>query len=296
MDIPKLNSVISSKKSKVVVAHSPDADDAFMFYALQQKIVESQNFEFEHVLKDIQSLNKESLDLTYDLQAISFFAYPLVEDKYQLLSCGSSFGHGYGPILISKDDYSFEDLKRLSHEGIAVPGENTTAYLLLKLLIKDFKHITVPFDKITLGVKNGDYPFGLIIHEGQLSYVKQGLKKVVDLGEWWLGKTNLPLPLGGNVVKRSLKEEYKKELNLLLKKSIKYALENRQKVVNIVSKYAREIKSDHDLVDKFVGMYVNEFTLELGYIGKLAIQKLYQLAYREKLISKIPVLDFVEGY
>lgn len=282
-------------KSKIVVAHSPDADDAFMFYALQEQIVESQNFEFEHVLKDIQSLNKESLGLAYDLQAISFFAYPLVEDKYQLLSCGSSFGYGYGPIIISKNDYNFEDLKRLSKEGVAIPGEDTTAYLLLKFLIRDFKHITVPFDKITLGVKNGDYPFGLIIHEGQLSYIKQGLKKVVDLGEWWLAKTNLPLPLGGNVVKRVLKEEHKKELNLLLKKSIQYALENRQTVVNLVSKYARDIRSEHDLVNKFVGMYVNEFTLELGNVGKLAIQKLYQLAYREKLIGKIPVLDFVES-
>lgn len=282
-------------KKKIVIAHSEDADDAFMFFALKKGIVKSENFEFEHVLKDIQSLNKESVDLIYDVQAISFFAYPLVDDKYQLLSCGSSFGYGYGPVLISKHECSFEMLKKISHKGIAVPGENTTAFLLLKLLIGDFKAVIIPFDKIIDCVKNEDCPFGLIIHEGQLSFIKHGLKKIVDLGEWWLGKTNLPLPLGGNVVKRTYNNEEKKEINFLLKKSIKYALGNKEEVVPQVSKYAREIQSEFSLVEKFIGMYVNELTIDIGFVGKLAIQKLYQMAYKAGLIKKIPTLDFIEN-
>lgn len=282
---------LKSLKKKISIAHSPDADDAFMFYALANNIVQSERFEFQHILKDIQTLNQESNFLKYDVQAISFFTYPLVEDKYQLLSCGGSLGYGYGPLLVSKKKICYEDLK---NQTIAIPGEKTTAYLLLKLLVKDCKTVSLPFDQILNCIVDGKYPVGLLIHEGQLSYLKHGLNKIVDLGEWWLGKTNLPVPLGGNVIKRDWDEKEKKEIDFLIKQSIAYALENKEKIISGVTKYARELGNNHALVDKFVSMYVNEFTLDYGVLGKLAIKKLYQLAFSEGLISKIPKLDFVQ--
>ncbi len=282
-------------KKKILLAHSPDADDAFMFYALAQNIVSSENLEVEHILKDIQTLNKEAETLKYDVQAISFFAYPDLEDNYQLLSCGGSLGYGYGPLLVSKGDISFQELKEIKTPVIAVPGEKTTAFLLLKLLLKDFKPVVIPFDQILENVSSGKYPFGLVIHEGQLSFQKSGLSKVLDLGEWWLGKTNLPVPLGGNVIKRSFTDDEKIEINTLIKKSISYAVENKEKVVPAVASYARELSDSHALVDKFVSMYVNQFTIDYGNIGKIAIRKLYQMAFEDGLISKIPKLDFVES-
>lgn len=282
---------LKTTNKKVSIAHSPDADDAFMFYALTDNVIKKGDFEIKNVLKDIQTLNHESGSLIYDVQAISFFAYPDVEDKYQLLSCGGSLGYGYGPMLVSKNNLSFDDLK---NKVIAVPGEKTTAFLLLKLLLKDFKYVVVPFDQIIRDVVNEKYPVGLVIHEGQLSYLNQGLKKVIDLGEWWLGKTNLPVPLGGNVIKRTFFDHEKKEINQLIKKSIIYAIENKEKVIPAISKYARGIESNHELVNKFVSMYVNEFTVDYGNLGKLAIKKLYQLALKDRLIRKMPNLDFVE--
>ena len=282
-------------KKKIKLAHSPDADDAFMFYALSKNIVQSELIEIEHTLKDIQSLNEESKISMYDVQAISFFAYPDIEEKYQLLSCGGSVGYGYGPVLVSKKEIKFDELKKLQDKiVIAVPGEKTTAFLLLKLLLKDFKYEVLPFDEIINNVISGKYEAGLIIHEGQLSYQKRRLRKIVDLGEWFLGKTNLPVPLGGNVIKRTFSDEEKKEVNRIIKKSIQYALENKDEVVKAVSHYAREISDDHKLINKFVSMYVNSFTVDYGFQGKLAIQKLYQMAHAEGLISEIPVLDFVE--
>ncbi len=282
-------------KRKILIAHSPDADDAFMFYALAKNIIKSEKkYEFEHVLKDIQTLNQESGIVRYDVQAISFFAYPDVDDKYQLLSCGGSLGHGYGPLLIGHKDVTELELSKLCDFTIAVPGEKTTAFLLLKLLLKDFKYKVLPFDQILKAVSNGDCSLGLIIHEGQLSYLKYGLKKVIDLGEWWLGKTNLPVPLGGNVIRRTLTDFEKKEINSLIRESILYALKNKEKIISEISHYAREIETDINLVNKFVGMYVNDFTVDYGVAGKLAIEKLYQLAYKEKLISKMPLLDFVD--
>lgn len=284
-------SSLKTIKKKISIAHSPDADDAFMFFALSEKIIESDNFEIEHKLSDIQTLNNESCELKHDIQAISFFAYPDVEDKYQLLSCGGSLGYGYGPIVVGKEKLNYNDLK---NQIIAIPGEKTTAYLLLRLFLQDFKPAFIPFDEVLPNVVNGKYPFGLLIHEGQLSYLKYGLKKVFDLGQWWLGKTNLPLPLGGNVIKRTFSEEEKKEINLLIKKSIAYAISNEKKIIPYVSKYAKELENNYDLVEKFVSMYVNEFTLDYGTIGKLAIKKLYQIAHKEGHINRIPRLDFVE--
>ncbi len=286
--------MLETKKKKVTIAHSVDADDAFMFYALAENLIRSEQYEVEHILKDIQSLNTDSGKLKYDIQAISFFAYPEVQDKYQLMSCGGSVGYGYGPLLVSKENINPNDLTQLKNEVIAIPGEKTTAFLLLKLFMKDFKFKVVPFDQILDAVKRNDYPLGLIIHEGQLSYPGHGLNKVVDLGEWWLGKTNLPAPLGGNVIKRSLGESEKKEINLLVKQSIAYAIENKDSIIPHVCKYARELQNDTKLVNKFVSMYVNSFTLDYGINGKLAIEKLYQLAHSEGLINTIPKLDFIE--
>ena len=291
-----LQAEIKKKKFTFTVAHSVDADDAFMFYALAEGKVQNENYEAEHILKDIQTLNMDSYELKYDIQAISFFAYPDIDDKYQLMSCGGSLGCGYGPLLVSKEKTNFQDLlKNIGKETIAIPGEKTTAFLLLKLLMKDFKYKVLPFDQIIDSVNAGEYPFGLIIHEGQLSYLRHGLHKVVDLGEWWLGKTNLPVPLGGNIIKRSFPEKEKKEINAIVKQSIAYALENKEKVIPAVCKYARELMNDEKLVSKFVSMYVNEFTLDYGIQGKLAIKKLYELAHGEGLISKIPVLDFINN-
>ena len=283
-----------TKVKSFTIAHSPDADDAFMFYALAEGIVKNPEYKFEHILKDIQTLNVESNVLKYDVQAISFFAYPDVEDKYQLLSCGGSVGNGYGPMVISNEKVTGDEISLLKGQTIAVPGEKTTAFLLLKLLLKDFKPLVVPFDQIIETVKSGKTKFGLIIHEGQLSYLKHGLNKVVDLGEWWLGKTNLPVPLGGNLIRRDINENDKKEINSLIKQSIKYGIENKPTVVPGVLKYARELEHNKDLVDKFVSMYVNDFTIDYGINGKLAIKKLYELAYKDGLIKKIPTLDFVE--
>ena len=285
---------LKNLKRKVLLAHSPDADDAFMFYALAKGIVKSENLEFEHILKDIQSLNKEAETLKYDVQAISFFAYPDLEHNYQLLSCGGSMGYGYGPLLISKENITFQELKKIKDPVIAVPGEKTTAFLLLKLLLKDFQPIVIPFDKILENVSSGKYPFGLVIHEGQLSFKKSGLKKIIDLGEWWLGKTNLPVPLGGNVIKRALSNVEKTEINSLIRKSIIYGIENKEKVIPEIASYARELSDSHTLINKFVSMYVNQFTVDYGNIGKIAIRKLYQMAFENGLIKKIPVLDFVE--
>ncbi len=287
--------MLKTEVKKITIAHSPDADDAFMFYALSKGIIKSDKFNFVHTLKDIQTLNTEADSLIYDVQAISFFAYPNIQDKYQLMSCGGSLGNGYGPMVISKEKITTDEISALKGKTIAIPGEKTTAFLLLKLFLKDFTPVVVPFDEIIDTVKAGKYDFGLIIHEGQLSYEKHGLHKVVDLGEWWLGKTNLPVPLGGNVIKRSLPEDEKKEINSLIKQSIEYGINNQSSVVPEVSNYARELESSNELVTKFVSMYVNDFTVDYGISGKLGIKKLYELALKEGLIKEIPVLDFIDS-
>lgn len=284
----------STLKKSISIAHSPDADDAFMFYALAENIIPNENFHIEHILKDIQSLNKEAKNSRkYDIQAISFFAYPSVENEYQLLSCGGSVGYGYGPVLVGRESEN-QKKKDFTSQTIAIPGENTTAFLLLKLFLKDFKYEVVPFDEIIKVVLEGKYDYGLLIHEGQISYKRHGLNKVVDLGEWWLGKTNLPAPLGGNIIKRDFSKEDKKELNSLIKQSISYAMQNKEKVIPSISKYARELNGNHVMVNQFVSMYVNEFTLDYGISGKLAIKKLYEMAKEDGLIKNIPKVDFVE--
>lgn len=278
-------------RTKVTLAHSVDADDAFMFYALSKGIIRSENIEFINVLKDIQTLNQEARNFKYDIQAISFFAYPDIENDYQLLSCGGSLGYGYGPTVVGKEKANIKDL---NNKTIAIPGDKTTAFLLLSLLVKNFKPVCVPFDEIIDAVASDEYPFGLIIHEGQLSYERKGLSKIVDLGKWWLKEFNLPVPLGGNVIKRSFNAVEKKEINSLLRKSISYAIEHKESVVPEIMKYARDIKDDIKLVDKFVSMYVNNYTIDYDADGKQAIEKLFRVAYANGLINKVPKLDFVE--
>ena len=278
-------------KNKIKIAHSVDADDAFMFYALSRNIITSINIQVEHILKDIQTLNTDALNNVYDVQAISFFAYPDIEDRYQLLSCGGSLGYGYGPMLIAKKG---TQLKDIVNKKIVIPGKKTTAYLLLKLYLKDFEAEILPFDEIVSAVSDGKYEAGLIIHEAQLSYVKFNLQCLVDLGKWWLDETSLPVPLGANVIRRSFNEDLKKEVNSMIRESIKYALENKNEVVKNVTKYARDIKNDTQLVDRFIEMYVNKYSIDYGFEGKVAIETLYKRAYEARLIAKIPKLDFVE--
>lgn len=281
-------------KKQLTLAHSVDADDAFMFYALSKNLIESKYFSFKHELKDIQTLNNDSCSAKYDVQAISFFAYPDVDDRFQLLSSGGSLGYGYGPVVIGSGDVKENPLDMLKNKDIAIPGEKTTAYLLLKLLVKDFVPHFVEFDEVIDVVRKKKCKFGLVIHEGQLSYQKYNLFKVIDLGEWWLSKTSLPVPLGGNVVRRTLNDFEKKEINEVIKRSISYAMKNKDEVVDYVCKYAREISGDKEKVKTFVSLYVNKFTLDYGLQGKLAIKKLYELALNDGLIKRIPLLDFVE--
>ncbi|MBI1859159.1 MAG: ABC transporter substrate-binding protein [Candidatus Melainabacteria bacterium] len=261
-----------------------------MFYALTENIISSGDFEITNVLKDIQTLNQESKNQKYDVQAISFFAYPEIENEYQLLSCGGSLGNNYGPTVIGKSKVGIE---KLIGKTIAIPGEKTTAYLLLKLLLKDFTPVPVPFDQIIEKVSSGEFEYGLIIHEGQLSFKDKGLVEIVDLGKWWYKETKLPVPLGGNVIKRDFPNETKSKINSLIRDSIAYALNHKDEVIPKVTKYARDISGDQKLVSKFVEMYVNEYTLDYGQDGKKAIELLYKKAFNAGLIAKVPQLDFV---
>lgn len=281
-------------KTKISIAHSPDADDAFMFYALTNNLVDSNGFEIENILKDIQTLNEDAHTLKYDVSAVSFNAYTELDKDYQLLSCGGSLGYGYGPTIISKKGKTLKDFLNDKNKTIAIPGEKTTAFLLLQIFDSSFNHIVVPFDQIIDYVLNNDNVYGLLIHEGQLSYESHGLNLICDLGKWWLDETNLPVPLGGNIIKRTFSDDAKKQINKVIKNSIEYGLKNKETVVPAVKGYAREIEKDLSLVDKFVGMYVNDYTVDYGDEGRKAIKTLYEKAFSKGLIQKIPQLDFVQ--
>lgn len=239
------------------IAHSPDADDAFMFYALTEGLINTRGLEFENILEDIESLNKRALEGVYELTAISFHAFAYVQDRYTLLTAGASIGDGYGPIVVSK-----KPLRSLKSIKIAIPGKFTSAYLALKLYEQDFEEVFAPFDKILELVINQVVDAGVLIHEAQLSYEDMGLFKVVDLGEWWKSKTGLVLPLGANAARRDLGLELIKTLDELLRESINYALSHRDVALNFSRAYAREIKFNKEKLDRFVGMYVNRWSLE----------------------------------
>ena len=254
---------------EIKLAHSPDSDDAFMFYALATHKILTPGLKFTHVLKDIQTLNEDALTETYDVTAVSFAAYPGLRDKYILLDCGASFGEGYGPMVITQRPMKKEEL---AGKRIAIPGLKTTAYLTLKLFEPNFEPVVMPFDKILDAVKSGAVEAGLIIHEGQLMYSKLGLYRTVDLGQWWQEQTGMPLPLGGNAVRRALGPAVGKQIANIIRQSVSFALEHREAALNYAMQFARDMETE--TADKFVGMYVNNWTLGYGERGRKAVREL----------------------
>jgi 1,4-dihydroxy-6-naphthoate synthase len=273
---------------EIKLAHSPDSDDAFMFYALATHKMATPGYKYTHVLSDIQSLNEAALQETYDVTALSFAAYPTLRDKYVLLDCGASFGEGYGPIVVSKDSMKAQDLK---DKRVGVPGLKTSAYLTLKLFQPDFEAVVIPFDKIIEAVRDDVVEAGLLIHEGQLFFPQLGLHKVIDLGIWWQEQTSLPLPLGGNAVRRSLGPELGRLIAKVIRDSVAYGLEHREEALNYAMQFARDM--DTDLADKFVGMYVNKWTLGYGEKGKKAVREFIQRGTSAGLLPAPPEVEFL---
>jgi 1,4-dihydroxy-6-naphthoate synthase len=273
----------------ITVAHSPDSDDAFMFYGLATNKLETDGLKFEHTLKDIQSLNEDAKNGVFDVTAISFHAYAYVADKYALLPHGASIGDKYGPILVSREQYKTEDIPKLK---IAIPGEMTSAFLALRIYNQDFEYIVVPFDQIIDAVKEGKADAGLLIHEGQLFYKQMGLKKVLDLGEWWHEKTGLPLPMGGNVIRRDLGEDLMRKVSKHLHRSIMYSMENREDALSYAMQFARDMPTE--LADRFVAMWVNDLTLDYGERGREGVKRLLQEGYDKGIIKNKVEVDFVE--
>lgn len=280
---------VKTKIKTITVAHSPDSDDAFMFYGLATNKLETNGLKFEHTLKDIQTLNEDAKNGVYDVTAISFHAYAYVADKYALLPHGASIGDKYGPIVVSKEQHKPEDIPNLK---IAIPGELTSAFLALRIYNQDFEYTVVPFDEIIDAVKNGKADAGLLIHEGQLFYKQEGLNKVLDLGEWWFEKTGLPLPMGGNAIKRDLGVDLMRLVSKALHKSIVYSMENREDALTYAMQFAREMPTE--LTDRFVAMWVNDMTLDYGARGKEAVRRLLQEGYENGIIDTQVEVDFVE--
>lgn len=274
---------------EISIAHSPDSDDAFMFYGLATNKVRVPGFKFTHTLTDIETLNQRAIkEAFYDVTAISFHAYPYLQENYTLMACGGSVGEGYGPMIVSSRKQSLAEVKKVR---IAVPGTLTTAYLALKLFAPEIETAVVPFDKIIPAVVAGEFEAGLIIHEGQLTYANDGLVKLLDLGQWWREETGLPLPLGGNAVRRSLGNETLLTTTNALRDSIQHALDNREEALAYAMQFARDL--DPTLANRFVGMYVNERTLNYGEDGRLAIKKLLDLGYERGIIPIKANVDFV---
>jgi len=273
---------------EIVSAHSPDSDDAFMFYALATRKVRSPRVTFKHVLEDIETLNRKAMEGVYDLTAISYHAYPYVADKYVLMASGSSIGDGYGPMVIAMRPMEPEELKG---KRIAIPGTMTTAYLAAKLFQPDFVPVVTPFDKITDAVREHSVDAGLIIHEAQLTFDRAGFHKVTDLGRWFKSSYGLPLPLGANALLRSMDPEIKSECCRLMRESIQYALDNHAEALEYALQFARDMEPS--LAEKFVGMYVNHFTVDAGEIVPKAAQKLLDMGYEAGIIPKRVELEFV---
>jgi 1,4-dihydroxy-6-naphthoate synthase len=272
------------------VGHSPDPDDAFMFYALAHHKIDTGDLQFHHELQDIETLNRRALRGELDLTAVSIHAYAYLLDKYALLSCGCSMGDKYGPMVVSKKPLTVADLRGAT---IAIPGTLTTAFLALRLLLPaGFAYEVLPFDRILAAVADGRFPAGLIIHEGQLTFQNQGLHLVIDLGTWWQHNTGLPLPLGGNVVRRDLGPETIRLISRLLKESIRYALDHRDDALNYALQYARDM--DKKLADRFVGMYVNDWTLDYGPRGREAVRRLLEEGHKAGIVPSPVSIEFVE--
>ena len=279
---------------EIQIAHSPDSDDAFMFYGLATSKIKVAGYKFVHNLTDIETLNQRAhKDAFYDVTAISFHAYPYLQDKYALMSAGSSMGEGYGPMLVATRKIGTGKLKPsdLSKLRIAVPGTMTTAYLTLKLFAPEIQTHVVEFDKITAAVASGEYDAGLLIHEGQLTYGNDGLQKILDLGQWWRTETGLPLPLGGNAIKRSLGPEVMLTTAHAIRDSIQHGLENREQALQYAMQFARDL--DPNLANRYVGMYVNERTIDMGDDGREAVRRILAMGYERGIIPVEAKVDFV---
>ncbi len=271
----------------ISVAHSPDSDDAFMFYGLATNKLDTGNLSFTHVLKDIQTLNEEAFRGTYDVTAVSFHAYAYIADKYVLLPHGASIGDNYGPILVGRHPALATDISQLK---IAVPGELTSAFLALRIFNQDFKYEVVPFDNIMDAVQSGRCDAGLLIHEGQLFYESTGLFKILDLGEWWHELTGLPLPMGGNVIRRDLGPEVISQVSECLRRSIRFSLDNREDALEYAMQFARDM--DPALADRFVAMWVNDLTLDYTERGREAVRRLLDEGFEKGIIADRVTVEF----
>ena len=273
----------------ISIAHSPDSDDAFMFYGLATNKIRVPGYRFSHVLTDIETLNHKAIgEQFYDVTAISFHAYPYLQENYTLMPCGGSVGEGYGPMIVSTRTHSLDEVRKLR---IAVPGTLTTAFLTLKLWAPEIETEVVPFDKIIPAIVAGEFDAGLIIHEGQLTYSNDGLHKLLDLGQWWRDETGMPLPLGGNAIRRSLGPEVQRIATDALRDSIQHALDHRDEALSYAMQFARDL--DTATAHRFVGMYVNERTLDYGEDGREAIVRLLEMGHERGIIPHKPHVDFV---
>ncbi len=278
------------KSREILLGHSPDSDDAFMFYALAKNKIDTGNLTFKHILQDIETLNHRAAVGELDVTAISVHAYPYVKDQYALLTAGSSMGDGYGPIVVARKKMSIDELKE---KTIAIPGKLTSAYLALRLCMGDFNYDIVPFDQIIPAIVGGRVEAGLIIHEGQLLYSRKGLEKIIDLGEWWSQETGgLPLPLGANAIRKDLGQELMDKIAPLMRQTIEYSLNHREEALDYAMQFAQDLPVD--FANKFVGMYVNELTLNLGERGKQAYREFLSRGYQKGIITYQCEPEFID--
>ncbi len=298
-------SAMSADTPVFTLGHSPDPDDAFMFYAMAEDKIDLRGYRFEHRLEDIQTLNERALRGELHISAISIHAYAYVSDRYALLPCGASMGDGYGPMVVEAErstsnpavrhptlNSDSEVREHLRGKRIAIPGKMTSAYLALQIYLGEFEHVVVPFDQIFEAVKSGRADAGLIIHEGQLTYAQSGFKKIVDLGEWWKREKGLPLPLGGNVLRKDIAAPVRRDLLAIMRESIDYGLAHREEAVRHSMPYARDM--DTTLASKFIGMYVNDYTREYGEPGRAAVREFLRVARERGYVDRAVALEFVD--
>ncbi|MSS71014.1 MAG: ABC transporter substrate-binding protein [Candidatus Latescibacteria bacterium] len=276
-------------KQTIQLGHSPDSDDAFMFYALAKGLIDAGEFEFVHILQDIETLNRRAMQGELEVTAVSIHACAHVLDRYALMPCGASMGDGYGPMVVARTPMTLDDLRG---RRIAIPGTMTSAYLALRLCLGDFAYDVVPFDRILEAVTEGKAEAGLLIHEGQLTYAREGCHLVTDLGVWWKAETGLPLPLGGNVIRKDLGAEKVRRITDIVRQSVAYGLDHREQALDHALGYARGM--DRGLADRFVGMYVNDMTLDYGPRGRQAVELFLRRGYEAGIIPKPAALEFVE--